>query len=129
MAWTLNDIDKLLAEDPRWSVTQEDDVIKVKNEEEIEAFLTVSGEQILVESLLFPTAQVNDCNELNKTILETHKLFPLTTISLETINGEQYYSAFGALSANSKADSIVLELEMLFTNVEGMLESYEHFLK
>ncbi|MBU2707768.1 DUF2170 family protein [Zooshikella marina] len=129
MAWTLNDVQKLLAEDPRWDVTQEEDVIKVKNEEEIEAFLTVSGEQILVESLLFPAAQVNDTNELNKTILETHKLFPLTTISLETINGEQYYSAFGALSASSKADSIVLEIELLFTNVEGMLESYEHFLK
>ena len=56
-------------------------------------------------------------------------LFPLTTVAISDINGEEYYTAFGALSAQSKAESIQIEVTTLFQNVAAFLDAYETHLK
>ncbi|MGH1472569.1 MAG: biofilm formation regulator BacA [Cellvibrionaceae bacterium] len=92
-------------------------------------FLTVSGEQIIAESVLWSTAAVNDVNRFNKAILRTHKYFPLSTISLDIIgDGQDYYHMFGALSSISTLPNVIFEIETLASNVIQATEAYSEFL-
>ena len=47
-------------------------------------FLTVSGQQIIAECVLWAVRDVNDVARFNEAVLRTHKYFPLSTISLES---------------------------------------------
>jgi hypothetical protein len=101
----------------------------ITNEDGLDAYLAVSGEQIIVETILFAKAQVNNVAGLNEEILRTHQIFPLTTVATTSIDDEEYYMAFGALSSQSKEESIDIEITALFDNVAGFLEAYEDYLK
>lgn len=93
-------------------------------------FLTVAGEQILIEAWLWPLDQVQNAAEFNELILRTHKLFPLSTLSLDTVgSGESYYTLFGALSSQSKLESILIEVETLARNVMQVTQAYAPYLK
>lgn len=128
MTWQLNDLNTLLAEHAGWSITQTGNSLCLTNEDGIDAFLAVSGEQIVVEALLFPQKAVKDVSALNEMVLRTHKMFPLSTICINDINGESYYAAFGSLSSHSKPETIVIEVATLFRNVEAFLELYQDYL-
>lgn len=128
MTWQLKDLNALLAEHAGWNVTQSGDSLHLTNEDGIEAFLAVAGEQILVETLLFPQQGVKDIAALNDMILRTHKMFPLTTVGINEINGDSYYAAFGSLSSHSKGETVVIEVATLFRNVEAFLELYQDYL-
>eukprot|EP00055_Hartaetosiga_balthica_P005564 m.142116 g.142116 ORF g.142116 m.142116 type:complete len:58 (+) comp46311_c0_seq1:329-502(+) len=56
-------------------------------------------------------------------------LFPLSTVGISQVAGEEYYTAFGALSSQSKAESIMIEITALFHNVEAFLDAYQVHLK
>jgi uncharacterized protein YjfI (DUF2170 family) len=93
-------------------------------------FIGVFGEQIIVEALLWPLADVRDAAAFNEEVLRTHKLFPLSSIGLETLpDGQACYTMFGALSAGSSLDNVVVEIELLAGNVINATEAYEGFLK
>ena len=92
-------------------------------------FLTVAGEQIVVEAVLWRADEVADSALFNDAILRTHKYLPLSTISLDKQqDGTDYYQMFGALSASSVLPNIVLEIEMLAANVIHATEAYSNFL-
>lgn len=92
-------------------------------------FLTVAGEQIIVEAILWGADEVSDVARFNDTILRTHKYFPLSTISLDTLSdGKDYYHMFGALSAASILPNIVFEIETLASNVINATEAYGEYL-
>ena len=57
-----------------------------------------------------------------------HKLVPLSTVGINTYDGDDYYVAFGALSARSSDEDIALEVAMLFRNVEVFLDAFEEHL-
>lgn len=128
MTWQLNDLETLLAKQDSWAVTKTEQSLCLINEDGIEAFLAVAGEQILVEALLFPLDGIKDVISLNDTILRTHKMFPLSTIGINEINGDSYYVAFGSLSSQSKAETVVIEIATLFRNIEAFLELYQDYL-
>lgn len=93
-------------------------------------FLTVSGEQIIVESVLWSTSEINDVAGFNDAILRTHKYFSLSTISLDVMSdGSSYYHMFGALSSTSILPNIVFEIEVLASNVIQATAAYSGFLK
>jgi hypothetical protein len=110
-------------------VTPEENCLLIGNGDGLDAWLAISGEQIIIESLLFSTSEVKDSVALNEEILKTHMLFPLTTIGISNVAGQDYYTAFGALSSQSKAESIMIELTALFHNVEAFLDAYEEHLQ
>jgi uncharacterized protein len=129
MSWNLNTLEQLLSKNKDMAITMEDGCICITNDDGIDAYLAVSGEQIIVESLLFAKKQIKDVALLNDEILKTHQLFPLTTMGITQVSGEDYYMAFGALSSQSKEESILLEIQMLFQNIEGFLDAYQDHLK
>ncbi|EXJ10805.1 MULTISPECIES: YjfI family protein [Nitrincola] len=96
---------------------------------DLPVFITAEGEQVLVESLLWPQAMVKDVAAFNDEVLATHKVFPLSTISLDTLaNGERYYTMFGALSAFSSLDDVLFEIELLADNVIKAADAYSTFI-
>jgi uncharacterized protein YjfI (DUF2170 family) len=129
MTWDLMQLETLIADNKDLVVTREENCLLIANSDGIDAWLAISGEQILIESLLFSSKEVKDKAELNEEILKTHAIFPLTTVGITQVAGEEYYSAFGALSAQSKADSVVIEIETLFQNVEAFLDAYQVHLQ
>ncbi|MBD3586670.1 YjfI family protein [Salinimonas sp. HHU 13199] len=129
MTWDLAQLESLLTQYDDFVVTREEGCLLIANQDGIDAWLAISGEQILVESLLFSADQVKDKAALDHEILSSHMVFPLTTVGISTINEQEYYTAFGALSAQSKAESIVIEVETLFQNVASFLDAYETHLQ
>lgn len=92
-------------------------------------FVTVAGEQIIAESVLWSSDEVKDIAGLNDAVLRTHKYFPLSTISLDTVApGQDYYHMFGALSSTSILSNVVFEIEVLASNVIQAAEAYADFL-
>ena len=92
-------------------------------------YLTVAGDQLIVEAVLWAIDDVVDIHRFNDTVLRTHKYFPLSTISLDsTAGGQDYYHMFGALSATSILANVVLEIEVLASNVIQATEAYGEFL-
>ena len=95
----------------------------------LQLFLSVNGEQIIVESVLWPQSAVADDQGFNEAILRTHKYFPLSTISLERAkDGVDYYMMFGALSSSSLLANIVFEIEVLAENVVQAAAAYADYL-
>ena len=125
MSWKLESIETLLKEVDDFVVTREENCLLIANQDGIDAWLAISGEQIIVESLLFSASEVKDKAALDHEILSSHMVFPLTTVGISTIGGDEYYTAFGALSAQSKSESIIIEVETLFQNVASFLDAYE----
>ncbi|UXI03145.1 YjfI family protein [Photobacterium sp. TY1-4] len=128
MTWQLSELLPVLSGHEGWLVRQHEQAIVIQNEDNIEAYLAVAGEQILVEVLLFPQQQVRDVAALNEHVLRTHKMFPLSTIGINEIDGDSYYVAFGSLSSQSKQESILIEVATLFRNVEAFIDLYQEYL-
>lgn len=103
--------------------------ISMRDFGDLPLFITVSGEQILVECLLWPKSEVIDMNAFNEAVLKTHKYYPLSTISLEaTLQGEDCYFMFGSLSYQSVLNSVIIEIETLASNVIQATQAYSEFL-
>lgn len=128
MSGKLNAIVALLNEKTNWTVEVEADCISVTNDEGLDAFLFVGESQIVVETVLFPASLVKDHATLDAKVLRTHRFVPLSTVGVSTINSEDYYVAFGALSVGSKDEVIIEELETLFANVPEFIELYSENL-
>lgn len=92
-------------------------------------YMAVVGRQIVVEAMLWPVSQVRDPAGFNEELLRTHKLFPLSTLGIETIDGEAVYIMFGALSAASSLADVLFEAETLADNVIRATEAYEWHLR
>jgi uncharacterized protein YjfI (DUF2170 family) len=96
---------------------------------DLPVFLSVSGEQIIVEAVLWSIDEVNDRHRFNETVLRTHKYFPLSTISLDSVGSSgDYYYMFGALSSTSSIQNVLFEIEVLASNVIQATEAYSEFL-
>ena len=105
-------------------------VVSMHTYVDLPIYITVSGEQILAEAVLFSLADVVNTADFNEYVLRTHKYLPLSTISLEfdSENGD-YYHMFGALSSTSSVSEVVLEIETLAENTIQATEAFKEFLK
>jgi len=92
-------------------------------------FLTVCGEQIIAEAVLWSLSEVRDVAAFHEAVLRTHKYFPLSTISLDSVAGEgDFYHMFGSLSSTSILPNVLFEIEVLASNVIQATEAYSEFL-
>jgi len=92
-------------------------------------FMTVSGDQIVAESILWPASFVKDQQAFNDTVLRTQNYYPLSTICLGKRADEDYYLMEGSLSSASRINDIVLEIETLANNVIRVTEAYTDILQ
>lgn len=139
LKWTTSSLFDALATDPmfdgrRASLELIDGVapavhVIMHEQGDLPLFLTVSGDQILVEAVLWSEDEVADTKGFNDAVLRTHKFFPLSTISLDVLgDGKAYYQMFGALSATSILSNVIFEIEVLASNVIQAAEAYSDYL-
>ena len=76
--------------------------------------------RIIFHSVLFDSNELNKVqkNEINQEFLTINTILPLSALSL--VNGK--YVIYGELSASSKTDNIILEVETLMTNLLDVLD-------
>ena len=92
--------------------------------------MSVSGSQILVDTLLWPVDEVSNPAAFNEMIMKTHKLLPLSTFGIrQGPDGREYYEMFGSLSAGSILESILFEIETLADNAMQAAAAYQSDLK
>jgi uncharacterized protein len=105
-------------------------LIIMKEFGDLPLLMSVSGSQIIVDSLLWPVDDVDDSAAFNTMILKTHKLFPLSTFGIRSgADGRDYYEMFGSLSAGSVLESVIFEFETLADNAIQAAEAYRSELK
>lgn len=119
----------LLKSHDGWQVEIENECLSVTSDEGVDAFIFIGNKQVIVEAPLFPASEVNDAVALNDMILRTHNILPLSSIYLKNIDNADYYVAFGALSAESKDEVMIEEVETLFSNVDEFLDLYSAHIK
>lgn len=93
----------------------------------VESFLSVGGQQIIVSTLIVAANDIENCAGLNEFLLKSNKIFPLSSFSIATIEGVEYYELIGELSVYSTIAQIVEEIETLQDNVEladGLLKKF-----
>jgi uncharacterized protein YjfI (DUF2170 family) len=92
--------------------------------------MSVSGSQILIDTLLWQVDEVNDPAAFNEMILRTHKLLPLSTFGVrQGPDGKEYYEMFGSLSSGSILESVLFEIETLADNAMQAAEAFQSDLK
>lgn len=105
-------------------------LITMKEFGDLPILMSVSGSQIIVNTLLWPVAEIEDSAAFNTMILKTHKLFPLSTFGITRGPDDQdYYEMFGSLSAGSILESVIFEIETLADNALQAAEAYQSDLK
>ncbi|KTQ85765.1 hypothetical protein NS226_18745 [Aureimonas ureilytica] len=120
--WNLASLTELFAADPPAlgdvDVSVEGDVLRVtlKEKGHLDVFVVAAGEHILASVLLAPADSVPNRTAFERLALKTHKLVPLSTFGLSTVNGEEWYELFGSLSARSSAELVVEEVAVLAGN-------------
>lgn len=95
---------------------------------DLPVFVVAGVEQVVVEAYLWPLSAVADPAAFNALVLRTHRLLPLTTISIQIIAGEPAYIMSGALDSRSSFASLWFEIETLADNVINATEAYASYL-
>lgn len=122
--WTLSSLAELFATDPDAlgdvdvAVAKGTDVLRVtlKERGDLDVLVTASGEQILMSVAIAPRADVPNPTDFDRLLLVTHKLIPLSTFGLTSIDGNEWYELFGSLSAASRASVVIEEAATLAAN-------------
>ncbi len=92
--------------------------------------MSVSGGQILVDTLLWPVESVDNAAAFNELVLKSHKLVPLSTFGIRPgPDGKDYYEMFGSLSSGSILESVLFEIETLADNALQAAEAYQSDLQ
>lgn len=101
--------------------------IKMRELGDVESYLSVGGQQIIISTLIVAADNIEDRAGLNEFLLKSNKIFPLSSFSIATIEGVEYYELIGELSVYSTIAHIVEEIETLQDNVEladGLLKKF-----
>ncbi|MCQ0987705.1 YjfI family protein [Jiella marina] len=133
--WNLASLTELFASDPEAlgdvdvTIVETGDVIRVtlKEKGDLDVLVTASGDQVLASVILAPADTVPRRDEFERMILSTHKLVPLSTFGIVTIDGKEWYELFGSLSARSSAHAMVEEVAVLAANAVDAADMIEEW--
>jgi uncharacterized protein len=131
--WNLATLTELFASDPEElgdvdvDVPAGSDVLRVtlKERGDLDVFVAVSGERILASVVLSPAGDMPRREAFERLILSTHKLMPLSTFGIASLDGAEWYELFGTLSARSPAAAVVEEVAVLAENAVDAADMIE----
>ncbi|MET1413315.1 DUF2170 family protein [Roseibium sp. HPY-6] len=88
--------------------------VQLQSAGEITLYMTLGETQILTSVVLWPRALQDDPVAFEAMMLRNHKkLLPLCALSIDDIDGEEYYELFGAMSVRSTLASVETEVRTI----------------
>jgi hypothetical protein len=98
------------------SATEGTIVANMRDYGDLTIYIGISGEQIVVSTLLWPCDEQENAAEFNRFILKAQKIVPLSNFAIADVDGREYYELIGELSTDSDIGTILLELRVLADN-------------
>ncbi len=126
--WTISSLTELFAADPEalgdLDVAVSGDALRITLTDRggLDVLIAASGDQVLASVLMLPAEDVPDRTGFERTLLTVHKLIPLSTFGLTTVDGREWYELFGSLSAHSDPAAMVQEVAVLAANAVDAAE-------
>lgn len=71
---------------------------------------------MIIETFICPVSSISNPDEFNTFLLRNQKLMPLSSVGISSVQQEEYYIVFGALSLKSSLEDILLEITSLVDN-------------
>jgi hypothetical protein len=83
---------------------------------DLSVLVGVAGLEIQASVALEPVSEIQDAAAFEHRLLKANKLLPLSTFGITEIEGREYYEIFGQMSAASRLEEVVEEIETLGRN-------------
>ena len=83
--------------------------------------------QIIIETFICPVSSISNPDEFNTFLLRNQKMMPLSSVGISSVQQEEYYIVFGALSLKSSLEDILLEITSLVDNALDLAEITEEY--
>lgn len=101
----------------------------MKDHGELPIVVGIAGDVIIAQATLWPESLVKDLTSFNREVMLAEKLFGLANISLEQMDEEVWYVAYGALRSQSNPEDIAYEIEALAHSVLDIAQTFQNHLK
>ncbi|EOT8831772.1 YjfI family protein [Escherichia fergusonii] len=102
-------------------------IMKMNDYGDLQINIIFTSRQIIIETFICPVSCIKNCEEFNLFLLRNQKLMPLSSVGISSIQHEEYYVVFGALSLNSSLSDIMLEITTLVDNAMDLAEITEEY--
>ena len=79
------------------------------------------------ETFICPVSSISNPDEFNTFLLRNQKMMPLSSVGISSVQQEEYYIVFGALSLKSSLEDILLEITSLVDNALDLAEITEEY--
>ncbi|HCO8214134.1 YjfI family protein [Escherichia fergusonii] len=102
-------------------------IMKMNDYGDLQINIIFTSRQIIIETFICPVGCIKNREEFNLFLLRNQKLMPLSSVGISSIQHEEYYVVFGALSLNSSLSDIMLEITTLVDNAMDLAEITEEY--
>ena len=86
-----------------------------------------TSRQMIIETFICPVSSISNPDEFNTFLLRNQKMMPLSSVGISSVQQEEYYIVFGALSLKSSLEDILLEITSLVDNALDLAEITEEY--
>ena len=102
-------------------------IIKMNDYGDLQINILFTSRQMIIETFICPVSCISNPDEFNTFLLRNQKIMPLSSVGISSVEQEEYYIVFGALSLNSSLDDLLLEITTLVDNALDLAEITEEY--
>ncbi len=102
-------------------------IIKLNDYGDLQINILFTSRQMIIETFICPVSSISNPDEFNTFLLRNQKMMPLSSVGISSVQQEEYYIVFGALSLKSSLEDILLEITSLVDNALDLAEITEEY--
>ncbi len=102
-------------------------IIKMNDYGDLQINILFTSRQMIIETFICPVSSISNPDEFNTFLLRNQKMMPLSSVGISSVQQEEYYIVFGALSLKSSLEDILLEITSLVDNALDLAEITEEY--
>ncbi|STI78398.1 cytoplasmic protein [Escherichia coli] len=76
-------------------------IIKMNDYGDLQINILFTSRQMIIETFICPVSSISNPDEFNTFLLRNQKMMPLSSVGISSVQQEEYYIVFGALSLKS----------------------------
>ncbi|MGL9659703.1 DUF2170 family protein, partial [Escherichia coli] len=83
-------------------------IIKMNDYGDLQINILFTSRQMIIETFICPVSSISNPDEFNTFLLRNQKMMPLSSVGISSVQQEEYYIVFGALSLKEDANKQVI---------------------